>query len=142
MFWILRLVKELLIRLRLYLFGVRFYECGYVFDHPLVQEAEYRIDSEHRVRVQFFRVECSDIIMKGGELIGDCYVSYIVKGRFDSNFPQDVRMFDEKAFYFNGRVNRFNEPEQQTVELLLDIYLDFVKTSLKGNSRDPCQQGS
>ena len=128
--WCITVLKELTIRLRLYLFGIRFYECDDEVDHPLIREASYWLDADHRIRIHFFRVACTDIVMKSGQLVGECYTSYIVKAYFSENFPPDARAFDRRAFYFNGRLNGFAEDEAQTTELLLDVYLDFIKTSL------------
>lgn len=123
-------VKELSLRLKLYLLGIRFYECEGDPKYPLIYEAEYRVDSTHRLKIKFFRVECKDIVLKKGVLSEIVYNSYIVRADVDDTFPQDVRNFDKHAFFFNGRINGFRGTEQQVAHMLLDVYLDFLKISL------------
>lgn len=124
-------IKELLFRLKLYMFGVRFYSRGSTIDAPVIYEAEYRIDEDHFVKFKFYRIECFDVVMKRGMLIGEPYPSFVVQAFLNDHFPEEVKDFNEKCFFFNGRTNSFGCSEQQTVELILDIYLDFLKTSFK-----------
>lgn len=125
-------IKELLFRLKLYLFGVRFYGRGDDLKGiPVIYEAEYRIDEDHLVRFKFYRIECFDVVMKRGYLSRDTYPSFIVQAFLNDHFPDEVQHLNEKCFFFNGKTNSFGCSEQQTVELILDIYLDFLKTSFK-----------
>lgn len=124
-------IKELLFRLKLYVFGVRFYSRGSAIDAPVIYEAEYRIDEEHFVKFKFYRIECFDVVMKRGMLIGESYPSFVVQAFLNDRFPEEIKDFNEKCFFFNGRTNSFGCSEQQSVELILDIYLDFLKTSFK-----------
>ncbi len=125
-------IKELLFRLKLYLFGVRFYgRGGDLTGIPVIYEAEYHIDENHLVRFKFYRIECFDVVMKRGRLISESYPSFVVQAFLNDNFPDEVKDFNEKCFFFNGKINSFGCSEQQTVELILDIYLDFLKTTFK-----------
>ena len=123
--------KELIFRLKLYLFGIRFYSRGTIVDAPLIYEANYRLDDEHYVQFKFYRIECTDIVMKRNRMYKDHYASFIVQAFLNNHFPEEVMEFNEKAFFFNGKTNSFDCSEQQTVELILDVYLDFLKMSYK-----------
>lgn len=123
-------VKEILFRLRLYLTGIRFYEQVTDVNAPVIYEAEYRLDSNHRIKFKFYRVQCIDIVLKRGKLVGEDYASFVVQAFLDENFPDELRKFNEKSFFFNGKINSFGYSEQQSVELILDVYLDFLKSSL------------
>lgn len=125
-----KVLKEILFRFRLYLTGIRFYEQKTDTEAPVIYEAEYRLDSEHRIKFKFYRVQCIDIILKRGKLVGEDYPSFVVQAFLDENFPEELRKFNQKSFFFNGRINSFGYSEQQSVELILDVYLDFLKTSL------------
>lgn len=129
----LRVVKEILFRLKLYLLGIRFYESKGVGDNPLVYEAEYRIDKSHTIKFKFYRVECTDMILRRGHLVEEQYKSFIVQAFLDDRFPLKLRGFDTRSFFFNGKTNDFGKSEQETLELILDVYLDFLKTWLSCN---------
>ena len=129
-----RVLREMLFRLKLYLFGIRFYEQAAHGKAEVIYEAEYRLDSAHRIIFRFYRIECFEILMKRGELIGEAYPSYAVVAELDPTFPESLRAFSGRRFFFNGRINGFKAPERQTLDLILDVYLDFLRNSFLKHS--------
>lgn len=127
-FW--TVLQEVFLRLKLFVFGVRFYERGNTKDVPVIREAEYRIDKQHRIRFKFSKVECFDISMRRNHLTREGYSSFIVQAFLDESFPDNIRVFDGKSFFFNGMTNNFSQSDERTMELILDVYLDFLKKSL------------
>lgn len=125
-----RVLRELLFRLKLYLFGIRFYEQATHSDAPVVYSAEYRLDASHRINFKFFHVTCRDILMTRGSVTHEDYSSYAVQATMDATFPEDLMVYSGRSFFFNGRTNRFKKDEKQTLDLILDVYLDFLKNSM------------
>lgn len=125
-----KIMGELLFRLKLYLFGIRFYERPQFTASEPIYEAEYRLDGEKRIKFKFFRVGCSDIILKRGKVETEEYASYVVQAFLSDSFTAELKEFDGKSFFFNGVANDFFQSNQQTVELILDVYLDFLKSSM------------
>lgn len=128
---LLRVLGEVLFRLKLYLLGIRFYEQNTQLPQQPIREAEFYLSPRHRIRFKFYRIDCIDIIMKRGKLVGEPYPSYAVQANMDETFPDDVRAYSGRSFFFNGRANGFRPSETLTIELILDVYMDFLRTSLE-----------
>lgn len=126
-----RILGETLFRLKLYLFGIRFYERPQLAEVAPIHEAEYRLDHEKRIHFKFYRVLCNDTILKRGRLVSDSYASYVVQAFLNDQFSPELRAFNGKNFFFNGVTNDFFRSEKRTVELILDVYLDFLKSSVE-----------
>lgn len=124
------IMSELFFRLKLYLFGIRFYERPQFTASDPIYEAEYRLDEEKRIKFKFFRVACSDIILKRGKVTTEEYASYVVQAFLSETFTHEMQVFDGKSFFFNGMSNDFFSSNQRTVELILDVYMDFLKSSM------------
>jgi len=127
----LKILTELFFRLKLFIVGIHFYQSKPGEGDSLIYEAEYRLDREHRIRFKFYSVNCKDTILRRGKLHVFKYRSYIVQAFLNNTFPDDMRFYDGKSFFFNGATNHFRRSEQETIELITDVYLDFLKTSLQ-----------
>ena len=123
------IVRELMFRLKLYWFGVRFYSRDGSGDLPVSHTVEYRLDDEHKVNFNFYKVECFDVVMRRGEMVGENYTSFIIQAFLNDHFPEEVQYLDGRCFFFNGYANRFICSDEQTMALILDVYLDFLKSS-------------
>lgn len=119
---------ELLFRLKLYLMGVRFYTRHDNQEKELIYEAQYRLSPTDRIEFKFFKVKCHDIVLRRGGLTTQVYSSYIVEAYFHGTVPQELTYYHGKSLFFNGMVNEFEYDDRQASELILDIYLDFIKT--------------
>lgn len=128
-FWLK--LRESLFRFKLYLTGVRFYEWFNTSDLQAVYFAEYVLPTGAQIKFSFFQLDCTDLVLKRGRLRLVHYQSYLVKADFSENFPDNVKTFDKRCFFFNGQMNRFGIDEEMTFALILDIYLDFLKAQLK-----------
>lgn len=131
MYGFLKILREVFFRAKLYVIGIRFYQSKPADGDSLIYEAEYRIDKKHRIRFKFYSLDCQDTVLRRGKLILVPYRSYIVQAFLDNNFPEGLRHYDGRSFFFNGAVNHFRRSEQETIELIADVYLDFLKTSLQ-----------
>jgi hypothetical protein len=131
------MVKELAFRFKLYLLGVRFYESHY---NPSWQEV-YRqtLKVGHRLTISliFQKVPCSDFVLRRSSLNTENYSSYVVTAHFSAEVPQALQTLEDRPFFFNGRYNDFGVEERWTLELISDIYLDFLKSVLDGISPVP-----
>lgn len=124
---LITVVRELLYRTKLYLFGVRFYERVELEEAVLVCETRYQIDLNHWIDFSFNRVTCEDLVLKRGRIVKCRYYSYAVEVKFSSSFPNYVKKYEDKLVFFNGNSNKFRADEKETIELILDIYLDYLR---------------
>lgn len=130
---ILKNIKELLLRAKLYFFGVRFYEWVDVSECIPVHEVEYFLDSKYHVRFVIYQIECVDLVLRQGSLVGDSYSSFIVRAYFsnEETLPQTLKLMNKKSYYFNGQMNEFGKDNEAILSLLSDVYLDMIDSQLK-----------
>lgn len=126
-------IKEGLLRAKLYFFGVRFYEWVDVSECRPVHEVEYFLDNKYRVRFVIYQIECVDLVLRQGSLVGDIYSSFIVRAYFsdEETLPQALRLINKKSYYFNGQMNEFGKDNEAVLSLLCDVYLDMIYAQLK-----------
>lgn len=125
-------IRELLFRIKLFFFGVRFYEVRSPASDPVVFEQSYAVHEVCNIHFKFQRVDCSDFLLRRGSLISQRYASYIVTAIFDADAKEISLEFeldlDGKPFFFNGMFNGFGLEEKRVLALISDVYLDFLKT--------------
>ena len=123
------MLREMAFRLKLYFVGVRFYE-AHLSDDPTVCEVDCNINRDFTIHFKFQKVTCSDYVLRQGHLLCQCYSSYIVTASFTKSCPQPMLYLNNKPFFFNGAFNNFGIEEERTLQLIADIYLDFLKSNL------------
>ncbi len=130
-------VKEGLLRAKLYFFGLRFYEWVDVSECHPVHEVEYFLDNQYRVRFIIYQIECVDLVLRQGSLVGDTYSSFIVRAYFsdEETLPQALKLINKKSYYFNGQMNEFGKDNEAILSLLSDVYLDMIYAQLKKQKR-------
>ena len=130
-------VKEGLLRAKLYFFGLRFYEWVDVSECHPVHEVEYFLDNQYRVRFIIYQIECVDLVLRQGSLVGDTYSSFIVRAYFsdEETLPQALKLMNKKSYYFNGQMNEFGKDNEAILSLLSDVYLDMIYAQLKKQKR-------
>lgn len=125
-------LQELLFRIKLYFFGVRFYETRSPTTEPVVFEQSYAIEHVCTIHFKFQRVDCQDYLLKRGKLEKEHYSSYIITAVFDTDAHEFSLKFDldlnGRPFFFNGVFNGFGLEEKKVLALISDIYLDFLKS--------------
>lgn len=125
-------MRELLFRIKLFFFGVRFYEVRSPASDPVVFEHRYAIQAFCHIHFKFQRVDCSDYLLRRGSLLSQSYASYIVTAIFDDDAREISSKFEldlnGKPFFFNGMFNGFGLEEKRVLALIADVYLDFLKT--------------
>ena len=132
-------LRELAFRLKLYFLGVRFYEIQETEPSPVVHSAQYHVGETVRIDFTFHRKICNDFVLRRGSLVGETYSSYIVKAVFSSDedlsayksIAPYLNVLNNKAFFFNGYYNSFGIEESRTLELIMDIYIDFIKETFR-----------
>lgn len=128
-------LKELFHRFKLYVFGVRFFEQINLDEAIFIKAAEYLIDEKHAITFRFYRIASRDLFMKQGRITSLPYYSYVVTATFGEGFPPYVKKYEDRRIVFNGRVNHLRRNEQAVLELLLDIYLDYLKAAFQREER-------
>lgn len=124
---VITLIRETLFRLKLFLLGVRFYEVQKEAEEPVVYESEYSIGNLFQIKFSFRRMVCNDFVLRRGKLVAECYNSYVVVASFRGQVPDTLQRLNNRPFFFNGVYNDFGIEEHRTMELIADIYLDFLK---------------
>lgn len=130
-------IKEGLLRAKLYFFGLRFYEWVDVSECRPVHEVEYFLDNQYHVRFVIYQIECVDLVLRQGSLVGDTYSSFIVRAYFsdEETLPQALKLINKKSYYFNGQMNEFGKDNEAILSLLSDVYLDMIYAQLKKQKR-------
>jgi hypothetical protein len=132
-------LRELLFRLKLYYLGIRFYEATPLMTHPVIHQTSYLFD-DVTVHVSFKRIPCRDLVLKRGKLSSEEYHSYAVIAAFDreelnrlENREALARLefIQNKAFFFNGHYNKLGLGEKRRLELITDVYMDFLSATFK-----------
>jgi len=131
------IVHEILFRLKLFIFGVTFYEQAKSTGPVLISEATYNLISGHSIVFKFYRVECYDTTLRRNSIFEEAYDSYIVEAHTSPDFPDDPHFFNGKRFFFNGVRNGFGRSSKLNVERILDIYLDYLR--LRYESKESSQ---
>lgn len=121
---------ELLFRLKLLVLGVRFYEAPANMDTEPDKEVVFEVSPVTKIRLQFRKIECTDIILRRGKLTTHAYNSYVVAAFFGASLHEYAEAFNGKPYFFNGSCNGFGVHESRVLELLADIYLDFLKKKI------------
>lgn len=133
--------RELWFRIRLYYLGIRFYEVKGQEASPVIHDTSYTFE-DVPVHVSFKRIPCRDLMLKRGQLTTEEYNSYAVMAVFDENDLEgiaDVKIktqlsfLNKKAFFFNGHYNRLGIGERRKLELITDVYMDFISEIIRKN---------
>lgn len=118
--------RELFFRIKLYLFGVNFYEVTKTVHEPVIYTRRHEISHGAAIELSFSRINCTDLLLKQGKLIRVRYNSYAVKAHLTETGESPLRMLEDRQFFFNGRFNHFGLEETRVLELISDIYIDFA----------------
>jgi len=68
-----------------------------------------------------------DLLFVRGQVESLTYHSYFVEAVFSPEAPPLFQDMRKRTIYFNGGTNKFGPNEEQTLSLLMEIYLDFLK---------------
>ena len=126
MLYVLTKLQELFCRLRLYFLGVRFCEREHT-NETLVHESTFFIQGEYEITFKCYRNTLVDLLFVRGQVESLPYQNYFVEANFSDNAPLAFRTMSKRTIYFNGGTNKFGPNEEQTLVLLMEIYLDFLK---------------
>lgn len=131
--------SELWFRIKLYYFGIHFYEVKSHEGYETIHDASYMFD-EVAVRVAFKRIPCQDLVLKKGKLMTADYDSYAIMATFSEEdlsridnveVRKQLDSLQNKAFFFNGYHNRLGIGERRKLELITDVYMDFLSELIR-----------
>lgn len=134
--------RELWFRMKLYYLGIRFYEVTTPESFPIVHDTSYMFD-DVTVHVSFKRIPCRDLVLKRGKLTAEEYSSYAIMATFDEDeldridnrsVVEQLSFLSNKAFFFNGHYNRLGIGERRKLELITDVYMDFISALIRKHS--------
>lgn len=114
----------------IYLFGVRFYETKLTPGSIEIVRSEFRTVKDHVIKFLFFKESHDDIIFKGGIFFSAKSHAFIIQAQFDDRLNNPVLKFNHTKYFFRGNyLSWFSD--QDVADILLSIYLDFIKTQIK-----------
>lgn len=127
MSYLVGFIQELFFRIKLYLFGVTFYEVQSKDTEITIYTKRHQFE-DNAIELDFTRETCIDLILKRGKIATTSYFSYTVRARMIGTGMASLAMLDGRRFFFNGRFNSFGLEEHKILELISDIYIDFAGT--------------
>jgi hypothetical protein len=126
------MLQKLLFRIYLYFKGIRFYETECIPKSPEFRRAVFDTVNKKTVEFFFYREICEDLIFRRGKLSKETFIGYVIQARFDNSFPDRIVHFNNMKFFFNSK-NILFQDESQICDIMLHIYLDFLKAELRSD---------
>ena len=129
-----RFFSDLRFRLRFFFLGLRFYETTHMEGMREISKSDFVQDNTVVATCTFYRMECTDHVMRLGRVFSESYQSYVVKAEMKVEVPPDLQALNGKYFFFNGLLNRLGVADHRVPGRLLDLFLSFVQERLRSNS--------
>ena len=99
-----------------------------------ISKSDFVHDNTVVATCTFYRMECTDHVMRLGRVFSESYQSYVVKAEMKVEVPPDLQALNGKYFFFNGLLNRLGAADHRVPGRLLDLFLSFVQEILRSNS--------
>ena len=125
-------MKLFLFRLYLYFAGVKFYMTNSIPKSPQYKTALFEVVNGKNVEFFFYREEGEDLIYRRGRIRRETFVGYVIQAKFDIAFPEILYKYNNLKFFFNIN-NVLKVSEEDVSKVLLSIYMDFLKSDMRGN---------
>lgn len=103
--------------------------------------AEFRTIQDYKIHFAFFREEFSDLIYRRKMFKRKNYVGYIIQVQFDERFPENLTSMNSMKFLFKDSILNFLS-DKLVSNILLDLYLDYIKVRLEQNQNKELSQHS
>lgn len=129
-----RFFSDLRFRLRFFFLGLRFYETTLLEGMREISKSDFVHDNTVVATCTFYRMDCTDHVMRLGRVFSENYHSYVVKADMKVDVPPDLQALNGKYFFFNGVRNRLGVTDNRVSVRLLDLFLSFVLEKLRSNS--------
>ncbi len=129
-----RFFSDLRFRLRFFFLGLRFYETTHMEGMREISKSDLVQDNTVVATCTFYRMECTDHVMRLGRVFSENYQSYIVKAEMMVDVPPDLQALNGRYFFFNGMRNRLGVTDQRVSGRLLDLFLSFVLEKLRSST--------
>ena len=129
-----RFFSDLRFRLRFFFLGLRFYETSLLEGMREISKSDFTHDGVVIAKCTFYRLDCTDHVMRMGRVFSENYHSYIVKAEMMVDVPPDLQALNGKYFFFNGVRNRLGVTDQRVSGRLLDLFLSFVLEKLRSST--------
>jgi hypothetical protein len=122
-------LKYLVFKLVLFVRGIRFFKTDIIPSNAEFRKAEFKTLNDHTVEFLFYREVFQDIIFRRGRIHKENFHCYIIQSKFDNDLPPDIKQFNNLKFVFNLN-SVFLIEEEKVCEVLLGVYLDFIKREI------------
>ena len=99
-----------------------------------ISKSDFVHDNTVVATCTFYRMDCTDHVMRLGKVFSESYQSYVVKAEMKVEVPPDLQALNGKYFFFNGLLNRLGAAGHRVPGRLLDLFLSFVQERLRSNS--------
>lgn len=129
-----RFLSDLRFRLRFFFLGLRFYETSLLDGMREISQSDFTHEGVVVATCTFYRMDCTDHVMRLGRVFSEKYESYIVKAEMKVDVPPDLQALNGKYFFFNGVRNRLGVNDHRVSGRLLDLFLSFVLEKLRSSS--------
>lgn len=122
--------KRFLFRLYLFHRGIRFYRTDATPRTTQFKTAVFKTVGDHVVEFHFYREACEDLIYKHGRINSEKFIGYVIQTKLDQNLPEKLYCYNNLKFFFNSN-NWIFKDDKLICDVLLNIYLDYLKSELK-----------
>lgn len=123
------MLKSIFFKLFVFLKGVKFFK----YDTPLQQrefkKAVFETVGDHRLEFLFYKQVAEDLIYKRGRVTRQSFVGYVVQLKVDEKLPAEIFKYNNLKFFFKNH-SYFVKDENQIANLLLKIYLDYIRKEM------------
>ncbi len=122
-------MKLLLLKLRIYLKGIRFYKSNI---EPITNEFKVlsieTIDNKF-IKFYFHEDEYTDYVYKRGRIEKTTFKTHTIRAVIDSSFEKKYLTFNNLKIVFKSDEFGY-EDRDKLIKVLLDIFLRFIKKEL------------
>lgn len=124
------MLNKILLRLYLYINGMRFYETMAVPKTPEFKKAVFEVVCDRRVEFYFYKEVTEDLLFLRGKIKKQSSVGYVIQARFDENLPAKLYRYNNLKFFFTSSNIIIND-DDMICSVLLEIYLDFLRQEME-----------
>lgn len=124
------MLRLLLFKLYLFFNGIKFYKTEAVPKSPEFRSAIFETVGKHKVGFYFYRETYEDLIFCRGKIRRSPLNGYVIQVKFDEGHVGPLYQYNNLKFFFNRKFIPLTD-ENRICEILLGIYMDFLRSELK-----------
>lgn len=123
-------MKNYILKLWIYFLGIRFQETKLTPGSVEIIKSEFKTVKNHKINFLFFKEIHKDIVYKQGSFFSSKSESFVIQAQFDNQLSDNIVKFNYTKYFFRDKCfNWFSD--QETADILLSIYLEFIKSQLE-----------